>query len=304
MKVYSLEFSATACTDMDMGACPGSKLRGAILSTLAQFCPQVVAGEVSEEHARTCPICRCFRSPQNESAPSPYALRWNGPARLHAGDPFCFEWRVIGQLSALPFFIAAVEQASQFGLGRHRQGRFSLRAIHALRPAGLGVSRFPIWSSDTQSVLHPTPFTLADVFREAQSACAPGLHTYRVQLVSPLRLIDDDRLVHGFQPAPFFERVVGRLRLLEQHYGAGTHIAAPTLPPPAVVQDDTRWSEAVGFNTHKNKRHPMSGLVGSVHLRADQGQWEQYLPLLSAGQQLGVGKNTVKGQGQFVLIPT
>jgi len=66
-----------------------------------------------------------------------------------------------------------------------------------------------------------------------------------------------------------------------------------------IATAETHWEDWERFSTRQKKRIAMGGLVGRVTYQGDLGP---YLPLLSAGEFIHVGKGNVFGNGQYRLV--
>src|SRR5690606_9165031 len=68
-----------------------------------------------------------------------------------------------------------------------------------------------------------------------------------------------------------------------------------------LVQNQTRWVELDSYSTRRRSTTPIGGLVGCAVYEAEE--WGPFRPWLIWGSLLGVGKNTVKGDGWYTIHP-
>jgi hypothetical protein len=247
-----------------------------------------------------------------DQRPRPYVVRppVAGVRRLAPGESLVFGVGLIGPAARLfPYLFLAAREIEASGLGRRlaanggRRGALQIDAIAAINP--LTGARQLLYQRGQPQVQAPgLPVAPEDV-----AAYASGLPTGQLTLdfQTPLRLTEkrdgETRLVHRFDPRPFFARLAWRLDELAQAYGGGLpitdhHTLPALIEPVRVVDDQTRWVDVVSYSSRSRQHTPIGGLVGQITLDGDLGALRE---LLVWGSLLHVGKNTVKGDGWYQI---
>lgn len=319
LTTHHLEFAATAVTPLELDDQAGAAIRGAIVGGLwDRFCANKAARACAGcPLLRVCPVAALV-APMREDGesggaqrPRPYTVRPPlGARRFAPGETLTFGLTLIGQAALLfPYVFMAAQEIERSGLGRRldanggRRGALRLDAIAALDP--LTGARAPLYARGQAQVQAPgLPIDGAAVAAYAATLPADRL-TLRLQ--TPLRLTEkrdgQTRLVHRFDPRPFFARLAWRLDELARAYGAGPQVAGHGAPPDVaahvrVADDQTRWVDVVSYSSRTRQRTPIGGLVGQVTLA---GELAALRELLVWGSLIHVGRNAVKGDGCYQI---
>jgi hypothetical protein len=101
---------------------------------------------------------------------------------------------------------------------------------------------------------------------------------------------------------PLFARLRDRISLLRSFYGGGPlDIDFKGMGERGrglrFVSSDLETESASRRSTSQGTRHPLGGFLGSVIY---EGNLNEFLPFLAAGEFTGVGKYTVWGQGEIL----
>lgn len=124
---------------------------------------------------------------------------------------------------------------------------------------------------------------------------------WRVRAITPLRMTHQGKLVQRFAFPLFLRALLFRLDNLARLYGAGPlpvdiprllRLAEAVIPTESTM----RWTEFVRFSERQGGRRKMGGLMGQTILSGDIGL---FLPWLSLGEELHVGKASSFGLGKF-----
>src|SRR6266545_2035545 len=290
LMTHHLEFTAAAVTPLELDDQAGSAIRGAVVGGLwERFCANKAAPACAAcPLLRVCPVAALI-APLREDGetggaqrPRPYTVRPPlGPRRYAPGDTLSFGITLIGQAAQLfPYVMMAAQGVEQSGLGRkipangYRRGALQIDAIAAVDP--LTGARAPLYTRGRPQVQAPG----LPVDAEAVAAYAAALPTDRLTLCfqTPLRLTEKrdgaTRLVHRFDPYPFFARLAWRLDQLALFYGGGPpatdhHALLSQAERVQIVDDQTRWMDVVSYSSRTHERTPIGGLVGSVTIAGD-----------------------------------
>jgi len=316
LTTHHLDIQATAVTPLELDDQAGSQVRGALVGALwSRFCANQAAPTCAACPLLTaCPVAALV-APMREAGetggeqrPRPYVVRPPAGRRYHPGEPLAIGLALIGQAAQLfPYVVMAVHQVEQHGLGRPlavnagRRGKLQIETIDAINP--LTGQRQRLYARGTGQVKAPgLTITAAEVVQAARAL--PSDHL-TLQFRTPLRLIEQERLVRRFALRPFVQRLAWRLDELGRAYGAGPLAPDRVLLDEAaaavqVADDRTRWVDVVSYSTRTRQRTPIGGLVGAVTLA---GELAPLRELLVWGSLIHVGKNAVKGDGWYELVP-
>ncbi len=316
LTTHHLEFTATALSPVELDDQAGASIRGAVVGGLwEKFCANQAAPTCADcPLIAVCPVAelvapmRADGESGGEQRPRPYVIQPpRGGSREYApGASLSFGLSLIGPAARLfPYVFMAAREIEQTGLGRRlpanggRRGALQIAQIAALNP--LSGARQALYQHGQPQVHTPgLPIDVADVQRAATALPSDQL---TLQFRTPLRLIAGDRLVHRFDPRPFFARLAWRLDQLAIAYGGGAPLVGrdgvePLATCVQVAHDHTRWVDVVSYSTRTRGKTPIGGLVGSVTLVGDLAPLRE---LLVWGSLVHVGKNAVKGDGWYAI---
>ncbi len=330
LTAHRLRFVAEVQTPVELNEHQGSAIRGALFHALRnRFC----MNRGAEECARcplvaTCPVAFLVStldpaSDRGRDVPRPFTVQPPLPGsghpreqagrllfRYEPGEPLEFGLTLYARaLQLFPYVVLAVDEFGRGGIGRRvRQedgywwrGTLAICEIRAENP--LTGERRPVLRSGERMVQVPdVPITHDQI--AAVPAPPPGA-VVTLRFLTPIRLIRGGALVKAgeFAFRPFFQRLMERLEALTRHFSdtplvfddpRGLIAAAEGV---AVVENRLRWEEVWSYSTRRRSESPLSGLLGSVSLRAED--WTPFWPWLLWGQFTHVGKDAVKGNGWY-----
>jgi hypothetical protein len=301
--VTLLECKIVADQPLDLGANPGSSLRGALYEALAAMYdtgdPIRSRGDVE-----TNPVAWLLRLEDEgisggHDVPRPLALR---PPRVAQGQELQFGLAFYGKgRETIPMVLSAVHAAGTLGIGRNRgrgAGRFRLASVHASDVLTRQITPILIDGKEV-GALPPPP--AAELYTRFAGLLRPDALT--IQFVSPTRLIQAEHLYKQPMFRVWVQRLLERIRRVSALYAEAVWIPFNELLTLAdsimLVEDDTRWQEAWSYSRLEGTRKPTAGFVGRARY---SGALEQLLPYLLVGQALQVGKNTIKGCGWYEIV--
>jgi hypothetical protein len=313
LTTHHLHFTCRAATPLALDDQAGAQIRGALANALwDRFCANKAAPACAAcPLVRVCPVAalvaplRDDEQKGGEQRPRPYVVRPPAEARrFDTEEELAFEFALFGQAAHLfPYVVMAAQALEESGLGRRlpelngRRGRLHLRQIDSLDP--LTGARQTLLRPDSRQVHAPG----LPVSPEAVAAYAARLPTERLTLHfrTPLRLIDDGRLVRQLSLRPLVQRLMRRLDDLSIAYGAGPlpldfRALLDVAAQVQVADDQTRWVDVVSFSSRQQRRTPIGGLLGKATF---VGPLAELRELLVWGSLVHVGKNAVKGDGWF-----
>lgn len=304
-----LRFVVRAEDTLAFGTQPGSALRGALYSTLIDlFCDPNMPDALSATHPIHWLLAReDFAGERGENVPRPITAEPpKGRNQFERGDTLVFGLTLIGGArDMLPYIVRAVAEMGKRGIGKGR-GCYTLLSIKERCPL-LDTERRLMQDNTVQTPrLAVTPARVAD----SVDSLRPDQMTLR--FYTPTRLIADGHLVKQFDMVTFIKRIVERCQSLVTYY-AESEVAVQrdawqtlyqtlteSAASVAILRDQTRWVEAYSGSKRQNRWTPISGFVGEVTIAGDLRPLQ---PWILWGAVLHVGKNAVKGNGWYDVIP-
>jgi len=316
LTTHHLQFTATALTPVALGEQSGSAVRGAIAGALwERFCANKPAPTCSDCPLLTvCPVAALIAPMRDEEQkgsdqrPRPYVTRppRDGARTYVPGETLQFGLALFGSAATFyPYLVMAAHELERAGLGLRlpenggRRGSLRLREIAAVNP--LTGERQPLYTGDGGQVRQPgLPLDAAAVCAFAASLPADRL---TLHFHTPLRLIDQERLLKRIALRPLIQRLMRRLDDLAIAYGDGPlgidfRALLAVAEEVQVVDDRTRWVDVVSVSHRQGRRTPIGGLVGSATFTGDIAPLRE---LLVWGSLIHVGKNAVKGDGWYCI---
>lgn len=317
LTVHHLQIRATATAPLELREHTGASLRGAFFGALwGRFCSnQFVSNCAPCPLVTVCPVSTLVASirdaaPRGRDIPRPFAIR---PPVHHAGvfgpgESFTFGLTLFGcRLELFPYIAIALHAMGQHGIGRRvpennwERGKFQIDQVQAVNLL-TGVTQSIQVAGSPRVQVPDLPMTWADA--AARAASLPH-ERITLRLLTPMRLIDAQKLVHCLHLRPLVQRLIERHDALAREYG-GTGIAPETrnawisaAETIILERDATRWLDLASFSRRQKRTMPIGGLVGEVTY---QGDLRPLLPLLVWGTILQAGKDTTKGNGVYVVV--
>jgi hypothetical protein len=307
-----LRFECRAETRVQLGGLrAGSNLRGALLDVMRRaVCAD--PGSNDPRHVAQCPVCWLVAANEHPGVERRgYTLvpPLGAAVSVEADAQFAFHITLFGDaVRFLPYFVLAVPEVGRIGVGPGR-GRFALSSIWAERP---GADDFAVLAVG-EKVVHPPDRTVGQTeIYQAAEALAGQIHgrqpRLRIDFRTPLRLIQDERLLKSSDFGVIFARLLERVdRLAVQYAGAAPREETSRLQLEALanqvrlVETHTSWVEVPSGSSRTGQQTWISGLVGPAWYSASAETWCALLPWLLWGQAAQVGKDTAKGNGVFEI---
>lgn len=314
-----LWFSVRAVTPLELDAASGSALRGSFFSAIwRRFCDNKEAPSCAACPLHTlCPVSAIVaplreESERGQDIPRPYVIvpPQEGARRYQPGERLFFGMTLIGTIvQLLPYILLSLSQLEAGGLGHilaeheGRRGRFQVEKVETCHP--FTAERQTIYEAGQTRAQAPAITLRADAWSQRVAQLNPEHITLR--FITPLRLVDREHLVKQPVFRPLIHRLLERYLALEQYYGnqqAGMsreEKAAYLSGTDAVIctSDQTTWVELVSHSNRLKRSTPISGIFGEATF---QGDLAPFLDLLVIGEVLHVGKNAVKGSGQYQIL--
>lgn len=314
---YHIHVRARATSPVVLREYVGSALRGAFFGALwRRFCSNQAALTCAACPLHTvCPVSALVaplrdEGPRGRDIPRPYALHAPRSTRGAFGPGEAFSWGITlfgRQLQMFPYVVMAIHEMGAAGLGLRceenggRRGRFVVDEIAAVQPL-TGVRQVLQIAGARQIAIPDLPITAASIAETARQFPDGPI---RLRFETPTRLIDGSHLVRNPQPRPLIQRLLERISVLMREFGTGQpDWDFPRLIAHAanieLVDDQTRWVDLGSFSSRQRRATPIGGFVGEAVYRGDL---RPLLPILLWGSVVQAGKDTVKGNGAYQIMP-
>jgi hypothetical protein len=179
---------------------------------------------------RQCLYIALFRPPPPEgfkdaakynNAPPPYVLNppLDNRQSFYPGDILTFDLVLIGRaIDAIPYFIYSFIEMGKMGIGRRNKkgerGRYELTGVDHLK-ADMAVR---IYDNKTEILKSFNKIS------ELPPICEEDIQSLTIKFLTPLRLKQKGRLATRLTFPLLFNRIIHRLELLSEFYGANGRI--------------------------------------------------------------------------------
>lgn len=306
--VTLLEFVVESDFPLDLGANPGSSLRGALYEALAAMYD--TGDSVRSRYDFDInPVAWLLRlededktggkdTPRPIAIRPPLPLRTSGEGSVMAETRLAFIIALYGRgRDAAGLIISAVASMGKLGVGRGR-GKFELRGVRVRDP--LTAQPTEVIDAHGQQVAEMPPPLCAETYQQFAARLQQDQLT--VRFITPTRIVDRRTLCGKPIFRAWFQRLIERTRLISELYAEPVWIPFRELLKQAetieLIKDETRWQEMWSHSRYDGTYKPVSGFVGAASYT---GKLEPLLPYVLLGQALQVGKNAIKGCGWYEI---
>ncbi|MCG3158203.1 MAG: hypothetical protein DKINENOH_04844 [bacterium] len=307
----SFTFHLQAQEQIELPEYKGSAFRGGFGHVMKKVCCVLPPGQCTErcQLGNNCAYAYIFETPQTGAAsetrpieatnlPHPFVILppLSRRENIAPGEALSFGLTLIGRsIEFLPYFIYAFDELGRTGIGRGR-GRYQLE--HVLETS----TNSEIYSRLTKKMAGN--ISVRDLADLSEAVKAQDQHRARLEFISPTRILDQNRLVSTLPFDLLMRGLLRRASLLARihcgdewnlDYGAVLQAAHATVH---VVESNLVWQDWERYSNRQQRRMKLGGFIGSVCYAGELGP---FLPLLSLGQYIHLGKNTTFGMGKYVL---
>ena len=312
LTITHLRFDAVAEEGIRLnGLMAGNYLRNGMASVMLRAtCTETHrTARPTPEHAAHCPACWLLAAHvEPGKVRRAYSMAPPLPSRqqVEPGEPFSFGISLYGEgLGFLPYFVLALTEVGRLGVGPGR-GSFRIRQIQAVEPLR-GLIQ-DVLRPDAQLVQVPSLHVDCQAAHAAASTLAGTLRRDEVTLhfLTPVRLTEQERLVRMPDFAVLFRRLLERIDEMARQWNLGGRRTPEELEllygcaeRVRLVDADVKWMDLKSYSGRTKKERWFSGFVGQATYRSQD--WLNLLPWLVLGQGVQVGKDTVRGNGMFML---
>lgn len=254
-----------------------------------------------------CIYTTVFEIPSGEnskgtpSPPHPFIIEPSLDSKTHlqAGERFDFNLILLGKVNDyLPYFVYAIEQMGQIGIGRRINGKRSSFQLQRIS-AGEQV----VYDSEKKQLkaVQPDHLTVEEFF---DTNPVQTIDELPLNLLTPLRLKFENRLQADLPFHVLVRAALRRIALLNNHFGDGE----PDLDYKGLVaraekvevgNSTLRWFDWKRYSNRQEQSMLMGGMVGEITY---QGDLSEFIPLIRYCEKVHLGKATTFGLGQIQVI--
>jgi hypothetical protein len=251
------------------------------------------------------------RLSKNQDIPRPFVFRapQTQQTRFEPGQRFEFGLVLIGRaLDFLPYFVLSFRALAADGLGLNR-AKCNLERIEQIK-------EFPN-GGDFQHCQTEVVYTAKDqLFRAVEVLSADewiksrlhnvfdpkgdgAVHHLTIRFLTPTFLRVDGDVIHRPDYHHVFKRLRDRINALNTFYsdgplGADFSELGKRAEKVRTISCDAEWIERSRTSSKTRQRHELSGFVGEATY---EGNLAEFLPWLTMGELVHVGKHTAWGNG-------
>ncbi len=235
------------------------------------------------------------------TAPHPFILRPPEDRRevYESGEKLVGELLLVGKaVGYLPYFIYALQELGEAGLGRGR-GKCSLEVVEEL--TGSGKVKATLYQPEPGELVTPAYLAWNETWLTPDQTEAQG-RDVDLEIITPLRLKFQGHLVDALELHHLIRNLLRRLASLAYfHCGIdpenfdfrGAIHAAEKVP---LTASELSWQEWERYSQRQREKMLMGGVVGRVSYARVPAD---LLSLLRVGEHLHVGKMASFGLGRY-----
>ncbi len=303
----------------------GNMLRGGFGHAFRRLCciPQC-------RDARTCPVgmsCpyKAIFEPspppeaealsKNQDVPRPFVFRApkTQQTRFETGQRFEFELVLIGRaLDFLPYFVLSFRELAAEGLGLNR-AKCSLERVEQvdLTSEAADASNYEamvIYTAEDQVFRNAATSETGEwigrrIRNRSTSRDNDSVQQVSIRFSTPTFLKADGEIIRQPEFHHVFKRLRDRINALSTFFGEGPIEAdfrglGERAEKIRTVSARTDWVERFRTSSKTKQRHELSGFIGDVTY---EGNLNEFLPWLTLGELVHVGKHTAWGNGWMQL---
>lgn len=313
LKISEHQIKITARENVSLPDYLGSTLRGAFGQALKNVvcivnhrdCGRcIVNSRCTYPYIFETPVPKDLKQLQGQTrAPHPFIITppvepdhlWSGKRKSYMeGDHLYFKLLLMGRaIDTLPYVIYAFSRMAERGLGFER-GRFDLVEILDMRGKEIYSQRSGTLTSDYFSI------TLQEAVNNRLNGYIPS-NSVKIRFLTPARIRADGDLQTSLDFELLMRNILRRISILMAVHSSSTlQLDFKGLVERAsrikTASSSLRWVDLERYSKRQQSRLKIGGLVGLIRY---EGELEEFLPLLAAGEILNVGAGTGFGLGAF-----
>jgi hypothetical protein len=252
---------------------------------------------------------------KNQDIPRPFVFRapQTKQTRFEPSEPFEFELVLIGRaLDFLPYFVLSFRELAAEGLGLNR-AKCHLERVEQLDLSSNGTSasnREPtvLYRSQSQILQTVKPSQAAEWIEERLETCSTtqddgAVQRIAIRFATPTLLKSDGEIIRRPEFHHILKRLRDRINALSTFFDGGPIEAdfrslGERAERVHTVSAHTEWIERSRTSSKTKQRHELSGFIGEATY---EGNLNEFLPWLTLGELVHVGKHTAWGNGRMEI---
>ncbi len=222
------------------------------------------------------------------------------------GEEIAFDLILIGKaIQYLPYFIYTFDELGKIGIGKGK-GKFHLKSVTSeiekseQKDRSGNASKSNIIYSGEEKTLHNhfKVMTAKDISLPNNSPTK-----IEIEFLTPTRMIYNEKLVSEVEFHHMIRTLLRRVSSLSYfHCGELLELDFKELIGRAenikCTNRDLRWYDWQRYSARQETRMKMGGFIGKACF---EGDLEEFMPLITLGEYVHVGKGTVYGLGKYSL---
>jgi len=251
---------------------------------------------------------------KNQDIPRPFVFRapHTQQTRFEPGQAFEFGLVLIGRaLDFLPYFVLSFRDLAADGVGLSRAKCILERVEHIkMFPDGSGprdCDTEVIYTAVDQLFRTARVITVGELIKNnllpnsSDRATVRIIHRVTIQFMTPTFLRAGGEVIRRPEFHHLFKRLRDRINALNTFFGDGPLDAdfrglGDRAEKVQTVSSKIEWIERFRTSSKTKQRHELSGFIGQVTYEGEMGE---FLPWLTLGKLVHVGKHTAWGNGQY-----
>ena len=231
-----------------------------------------------------------------KSIPHPFIIEPPDETRCsyESGDTLSFNLILIGRaIDYLPYFIYTFNELGMSGIGKGR-GRYELALINSTDSGEV------IYSSEDKALKGSyTTITPSNLPR----AGIGDDNTLLLHFLTPARIVNEKKLTFEIEFHHLIRNLLRRISNLSYfHCGTRLEIDFKGLIEKAekviAVGRDLRWYDWERYSARQDTKMKLGGFIGTIGFKGDL---EPFIPFLSLGELIHLGKGTSFGLGRYKI---
>jgi hypothetical protein len=298
LKVAKFQFEIVAKDELILPEYKGSTFRGSLGHALKKV--------VCITRKNTCTDCllkdKCAysyifetRNERGEQVPHPFVIEppMTGQRLFPPGQSLFFNLILMGNaIDYIPYLIYAFREVGRSGIGRNH-GVYWIKKVNA----GFNGVSCEIYNYHDQILSHDYPKI------EISEISAEDTDKITLHFISPTALKINGYLTLNIDAEMILKAIIRRIKSLSQYHNQRDeeffNIDWSGLNKVTLKELDIEWYKWQKYSGRQDCKIDFDGFVGKLTLT---GSLKKLMPWLRIGELLHIGRGTVYGMGQYLLM--